>query len=90
MLVNLVLEQINDRDTTFAYPNEEIADIIEQGRKIWFEEVDTNADLIVPRFRLDDVLVKYQVVKDYKEVNRFLAGVLSGDIIKRHEQVKYS
>jgi len=31
-LVNLILNEIKDRDSTFAYPNEEVEDLIEQGR----------------------------------------------------------
>ena len=34
--------------------------------------------------------MKYEIVKDYKEVNRFLAGVLSGIVVRRHENMKKS
>jgi hypothetical protein len=31
-LVNLIAEEIEDRKETFNYPNEEVEDLIEQGR----------------------------------------------------------
>ena len=61
-LVNLIAEEIEDRKETFNYPNEEVEDLIEQGRQMWFEEIDPNKSLVVPRYMLDDLLIRLGIV----------------------------
>lgn len=86
----MVLEQIHDREDTFSYPNEEIDEIISVGISLWDNEIDLQGDHVIPRWHLDEFLVKHNIVKDYKEVNRFLAGVLSGTVVRRHEHMRRS
>ena len=57
---------------------------------MWFNEIDFGKTLIVPREKVDQILVKLGIVSDYKSVNRFLAGALSGFVIRRHENIKFS
>ena len=57
---------------------------------MWFEEIDPNKSLVVPRYMLDDLLIRLGIVQHFQSVNRFLAGALSGVVIKRHETIKYS
>ncbi len=61
-LVNLIAEEIEDRKETFNYPNEEVEDLIEQGRQMWFQEIDPNKSLVVPRYMLDDLLIRLGIV----------------------------
>jgi len=67
-----------------------VEDLIEQGRLMWFNEIDKKKRLIVPRENLDNLLVNLGVVQDYKSVNRFLAGALSGFVIRRHENLTFT
>ena len=57
-----MLSQHKDRDSTFGYPNEEVEDLIEQGRKMWFNEIDLGKTMIVPREKVDQILVKLGIV----------------------------
>ncbi len=47
---------------TFGYPNEEVEDLIEQGRRMWFNEIDLGKTMIVPREKVDQILVKLGIV----------------------------
>lgn len=40
-LVNLILLQMNDREATVAYPNEDNEAMIQQGYLIWQKEIDS-------------------------------------------------
>ena len=46
--------------------------------------------MIIPRRHVDKFLIKNNVVRDYKEINRLLAGCLSGTVIRAHENIKKS
>ena len=39
---------------------------------------------------MDNFIIKNGICADYKEVNRFLSGCLSGCVIRRHEEIKKS
>ena len=89
-LTNLMINQINDRESTISYPNEDAELYLKESVKIWEENIDPHNLLILPRRLFDDYLDKEGIVKDYKEINRFLAGTLSGTVIKREEYLKKS
>ena len=65
-LVNLVIDQINDREATMAYPNEDSGELMDMGDKIWSQSIDPNTFMIIPRRHVDNFLIKNNVVKDYK------------------------
>ena len=39
---------------------------------------------------MDEVLLKYGIVSDFKSINRFMAGILSGIVIRRCDEIKRS
>ena len=43
---------------------------------------------MVSRRELDNFFLKHKVVVDAKEVDRFAAGVLSGEIVRRQDDVR--
>ena len=65
-LINLVLEQIHDRDSTFCYPNEEIDELIRSGEDQWNKHIDPINELTVPRRCVDAFLCKNKICTDYK------------------------
>jgi len=67
-----------DRETSIAFPNENAETMISMGSKLWHEEIDPEFLLYADRLRVDKFLLKYGVIKNYKEVNRFFAGCLNG------------
>ena len=89
-LTNLMIDQINDRESTISYPNEDADLYFKQAVGIWEKHIDPHNILILERRLLDDYLVKVEIVKDYKEINRFLSGCLSGTVIKREDYLKKS
>lgn len=86
----MVLDQIKDREATVSYPNEDAEELIDIGYSLWHREIDPKNLLIVSRKYMDDWLCKEQIVGDFKEVNRFMAGVLSGTVVRRQDDVKKS
>lgn len=85
-----MIDQINDRESTISYPNENAELYIRESTRIWEEHIDPHNLLILERRLFDDYLVKEGIVKDYKEINRFLAGTLSGTVIEREDYLKKS
>ena len=81
--MNLVLSQIKDREDTVSYPNEDADELLKIGYSLWQKEIDHKNLLIVSRKYMDDFLCRENIVGDFKEVNRFMAGILSGVIVKR-------
>jgi hypothetical protein len=59
-------------------------------KTIWVEKIDPTHKLCLERKHLDNYLIKEGIVSDYKEIDRFLAGVLSGTVIQRSNNIKKS
>mgnify|MGYP006119605875 CR=1 FL=1 len=89
-LVNLVLNQIKDREATISYPNEDAEELLHLGFSLWKTEIDHKNLLLVNRKFMDDFLCRENIVGDFKEVNRFMAGTLSGVIVRRQDDIKQS
>lgn len=85
-----MIEQINDREATVSYPNEDAYSLMKEANNIWVKIIDPQNKLILERKHLDNFLEEAGIVKDYKEINRFLTGSLSGVVIKRSDYVKKS
>ena len=77
------MSQIKDREDTVSYPNEDADELLKIGYSLWQKEIDHKNLLIVSRKYMDDFLCRENIVGDFKEVNRFMAGILSGVIVKR-------
>jgi hypothetical protein len=78
-----VLDQVKDREATVSYPNEDAEELINIGYSLWEKEIDPLNLLLVGRKYMDDFLCRAKIVGDFKEVNRFMAGVLSGVVVRR-------
>lgn len=69
---------MEDRESTVSFPNEEVDKLLQAGAFYWDSEIDVSCHLKVQREKFDTFLIKHGVIRDYKEVNRFLAGLNNG------------
>ena len=69
ILVNLIAEQMVEREDHQSYPNENMGLLIDQGKKIWTQQIDPDYVQLVPRRLIDDFLIQNKVVTDSKEID---------------------
>lgn len=58
------------------------------GDSLWSQEIDPRCLLRVSRVELDNFFLRHGVVKNYREIDRFAAGVLSGEMVRRHDEIR--
>ena len=78
--VNLVLDQMTDREDTISFPNEHAEYMIDIGQQIW-KTLDVKNRLWIRRDVLDRFMMNHGIVCSSKEVNTFLRGCLSGKVV---------
>ena len=69
---------MNRREENLRYPNEDSDALIDQGLKIWRTHLDFEKTRIIPRRQFDAFLIDQKIAIDFKEIETFLKGVLSG------------
>mgnify|MGYP006893254252 CR=1 FL=1 len=67
-----------DRETTAAFPNSMAERMVSAGYDIWMQEIDPSQLLNIPRRFVDKIFLKYEIVANYKGINPFFRGTLSG------------
>ena len=87
-LVNLILEQVKDRESTMSFPNEHLSEMLDIGKKIWEKQIDPHLSMMVHRSRLDKFLQDLNVTANASETVSFLQDITGCRI--RSDQVSRS